>query len=93
VARELYERIKVPARFAAPKASDTASPDEIERAFLEANDWLAPEMMSVTCRGQNLLDVRVCFGRDLFPRPCGANEDQRRLCRANQIGIPPVGGH
>ena len=81
VARELY------------KAAHTLSPDEIERAFLEANDWLEPEMMSVTCRGENLLDVRVCFGRDLFARPCGANEDQRRLCRADKIGIPPIGGH
>jgi ribonuclease T2 len=93
VARELYERIKVPPRFAAPAAVNTASPDEIERAFLDANDWLEPEMLSVTCRGENLLDVRVCFGRDLFPRSCGANEDQARLCRANEIGIPPVGGH
>jgi ribonuclease T2 len=93
VARELYERIEVPPRFAAPQATHTLSPDEIERAFLDANAWLAPEMMSVTCRGENLLDVRVCFGRDLFPRPCGANEDQQRLCRADRIAVPPVGGH
>ncbi len=93
VARELYERIKIPPRFAAPEAAHTLSPDEIERAFLDANAWLAPEMMSVTCRSENLLDVRVCFSRDLFPRPCGANEEQRRLCRADKIGIPPIGGH
>jgi ribonuclease I len=93
VARELYERIKIPPRFAAPEAQHTLSPDEIERAFLDANAWLAPEMMSVTCRSENLLDVRVCFSRDLLPRPCGANEEQRRLCRADKIGIPPVGGH
>ncbi len=92
VARELYERIKVPQRFAAPTSAHALSPDEIERAFLEANDWLEPEMMSVTCRGENLLDVRVCFGRDLFPRHCGLNEDQRRLCRANRIAVPPPGG-
>jgi len=30
-------------------------------------------MISVTCRQQELLDVRVCFGRDLFPRSCGPN--------------------
>ena len=25
-------------------------------------------MIVVSCRGQNLLDVRICFGRDLFPK-------------------------
>ena len=90
VARELYERIRVPPRFAAPIAAHTLSPDEIEREFLAANDWLKPEMMSVTCRGENLLDVRVCFGRDLSPRNCGVNEDQKRLCRAPKISVPPA---
>ena len=28
--------------------------------------------------------------RDLFPRACGANEDQKRLCPLNKIGVPPV---
>lgn len=87
-ARELYERIKVPARFAAPKAGLMMSPEEIERDFLAANDWLEPEMISVTCRGQNLLDVRVCFGRDLFPTNCGVNEDEKRLCGAHKIAVP-----
>jgi ribonuclease T2 len=66
------------------------SADEIERAFQSANPWLAPEMMSVSCRGENLLDVRICFGRDLFPRACGVNEDEKRLCRSDKIGVPPV---
>jgi hypothetical protein len=49
-------------------------------------------MMAVTCRGDELLDVRFCFGRDLFPRPCGANEDQSRLCRLDTITLEPPGG-
>jgi ribonuclease T2 len=47
-------------------------------------------MISVTCRKQNLIDIRVCFGRDLFPRACGVNEDQKRLCPVPEIGVPPV---
>ena len=90
VARALYDRIDVPARFAAPDARLLASPDEIEREFVAANPWLKPEMMSVTCRRSNLLDVRICFGRDLVPRACGVNEDQKRLCRASEIAVPPV---
>jgi ribonuclease T2 len=63
---------------------------EIESEFAGANPWLKPEMISVSCRGEDLLDVRFCYGRDLLPRRCGANEDDRRLCRANKIAVPPV---
>ncbi|MGI8725132.1 MAG: ribonuclease T2 family protein [Methyloceanibacter sp.] len=87
-ARELYKRIKVPPRFASPTAGLTLSPEEIERDFLVANDWLKPDMLAVTCRGQNLLDVRVCFGRDLFPTKCGVNEDEKRLCDTPKISVP-----
>jgi len=90
VARELYERVGMPERFLAPGAHRVLSPDDIEREFLAANPWLKPEMISVTCRKQNLLDIRVCFGRDLFPRACGVNEDQKRLCPAPNIAVPPV---
>ena len=90
VARELYERVTVPARFIASDGDPLDSPDEIEGEFLAANAWLKPEMISVTCRRDKLLDIRVCFGRDLFPRACGANEDQKRLCPAGKITVPPV---
>jgi len=89
VARELYERVSIPARFLAPDAKRVLSPDDIEREFLGANRWLKLDMISISCRGANLLDIRVCFGRDLFPRSCGANEEQRRLCPAAKIGVPP----
>ena len=90
VARQLYERVSVPQRLLTPDADRLVSPEEIEREFLGANPWLKPEMISVTCRRANLLDIRVCFGRDLFPRACGVNEDQKRLCPAGKITIPPV---
>jgi ribonuclease T2 len=89
VARELYERVTVPARFASPDAV-TLAPDEIESEFARANSWLKPDMMAVTCRGGKFLDLRICFGRDLFPRDCGANESQTRLCRAGRIAVPLV---
>jgi ribonuclease T2 len=90
ISRELYERVAVPERFRAPGAEASLSADEIERAFLAANPWLKPDMIAIGCRGANLLDIRVCFGRDLFPRACGPNEEQRRLCSAGAIKVPPV---
>jgi ribonuclease T2 len=90
VSRQLYERIAVPPEFKATDAALQLSASEIERDFLAANLWLKPEMISITCRKGKLLDVRVCFGRDLAPRNCGANEDQGRLCSAGAIAVPPV---
>jgi ribonuclease T2 len=91
VARDLYDRVSVPQSLMHGGAALKASPEEIEQAFADANTWLKPNMMAVSCRGGNLLDVRFCFGRDLFPRACGFNEDQQRLCRSGQIKIPPAG--
>ena len=90
VARELYERVKVPESLSASDSTKSFSVDEIETAFESSNPGLEPEMIAVSCRGENLLDVRICFGRDLFPRACGANEDEPRLCRINKIAVPPV---
>ncbi|MGH6736181.1 MAG: ribonuclease T2 family protein [Methyloceanibacter sp.] len=87
-ARALYERIVVPPQFDDPEAQRHLSPDEIEREFIAVNPWLQADMIAVTCRRDNLLDIRVCFDRALRPRPCGVNEDQARLCRANTISVP-----
>jgi len=86
LARDLYERVTIPPRFSAtgPLA---LSQEEIEGEFLKANSWLKPNMIVVSCRGPNLLDVRLCFGRDLFPRACGTNEKQR-VCRADTVTVP-----
>jgi ribonuclease T2 len=88
IARELYERITIPPRFAAMQDPLAIAPSEIERDFLSANPWLKPDTISVSCRRNALLDVRICFGRDLFPRSCGANEEQR-LCRSPSVTVSP----
>jgi ribonuclease T2 len=90
VARRLYEKVSVPPRFADPQTQRFLSPETVEREFLAANPWLKPDMVSVTCRRANLLDVRICFDRDLHPRRCSVNEDQGRLCHADTIAVPPV---
>jgi ribonuclease T2 len=90
IARKLYDRITVPPELKAPGAELVLSAEEIERAFMSANPWLKPDMISITCRKGKLLDIRVCFRRDLTARNCGANEDQGKLCRTREIIVPPV---
>jgi len=90
LARELYERVSVPPRFAETKERLSLSPEEIETEFLRTNPWLTPDMISVTCCDRALLDIRVCFGRDLGPRNCGPNE-ARRDCRLREVSVPASG--
>lgn len=87
-ARTLYDQVSVPASYDDPATQRFLSPEKIESDFLAANSWLRPDMIAVTCRRGNLLDIRLCFGRDLRPRACGANINQKRLCRAGRISVP-----
>jgi ribonuclease T2 len=89
VARELYDRVSVPSRFAGTEGRLMLSTEAIETDFLASNPWLDASMISVTCRDRALLDVRVCFSRDLHPRSCGPNE-ARRDCRLNRVTVPPA---
>jgi ribonuclease T2 len=87
-ARALYERVSIPAGFEDTEARRFLSPETIEAEFVAANDWLKPDMIAVTCRRGNLFDVRICFSRDLRPQACGANEEQKRLCRLARVTVP-----
>jgi ribonuclease T2 len=91
LARDLYERVSIPPRFSGTEQGLDLTHAKIEADFLRSNAWLKPNMIVVSCRGQKLLDVRICFGRDLFPRACGSNEEQR-VCPAGLINVPAAGG-
>jgi ribonuclease T2 len=90
VARQLFEEIKIPSRFQKPESYQTLSPAEVESEFLNANPALKPDMISIGCKGRNLGDLRICFGRDLRLQPCGANETQAKLCSSDTVVLPPV---
>lgn len=95
LARRLHDSIKIPARFTG--LSDdrlTISPDELVSDFLSANPALKPDMIAVVCggSGNRLREVRICFDKGGRLRSCGHNEDQRRLCSASRMYVPPVRG-
>jgi ribonuclease T2 len=90
VARQLFDQIKIPPRFQNPESYLTLSPAEVESEFLTANRQLQPDMISIACKGRNLGDLRICFGRDLKLQSCGVNETQEKLCSSDKIVMPPV---
>lgn len=92
LSRRLFSSVRIPERFNNPFETQFMSPREVEAEFMRANPWLRPDMIAVGCSGpgNRLRDVRICLSRDGRGRACGENEDQRKLCRAEQLHVPPV---
>jgi ribonuclease T2 len=93
LARQLFEKVKIPLRFA--RVTDdrmTVGVAELAGDFLAANPGLKPDMLVVQCggAGNRLKEVRICFTKAGEFRACGRNEDQRRLCSAERMYVPPV---
>lgn len=60
VFRKLSEPVKLPASV-------------VEEAFLKANPGLEPDMITITCKGARIQEVRLCLTKELEPRDCGAD--------------------
>lgn len=93
LARQLHDKVKIPPRFV--RVADDrllVSPSELVDDFLAANPNLKPDMIAVQCggSGNRLREVRICFDKGGDFRACGYNENQRRLCSANRMYVPPV---
>ena len=60
----------------------------IEQAFLEANpDW-SPDTVTITCEQGYIQEARICFTRDLTPRPCAP--DTARDCTMQGALFEPI---
>jgi ribonuclease T2 len=86
--RKARDAVKIPEAYAAPKATLTVSPAEVEEAFVKTNPGLSRAAVAVTCGGTRLSEVRVCLSKDLKFRDCG--EVDRRACKRDKLIMPPV---
>lgn len=92
LARRLYERIEIPSRYKEPADTQFVSPNDLADELISLNPGLRPDMLAIVCdgAGNRLREVRICFTRDGEFRSCGRNENQRRLCSASRMFVPPV---
>jgi len=90
--RNLFGKVKIPARYLSPTDPVKISPRQLVVDFLKTNRGLKPDMMSVQCGNSrataNLRELRICFNRKGEFAACGRNE--RRQCRAETLVLPPV---
>lgn len=63
-------------------------PAVIEDAFIEANPAMTRDGITVTCKGADLQEVRICLTRDLTLRDCAP--DARRDCARGALLMEAV---
>lgn len=92
LSRRLFQKIKVPERYMNPMEAQQVAPDDLADEFIKLNPGLKPDMVAVSCGGpgNRLREIRVCFDKQGQFRACGGNENQRRLCSARTMFVPPV---
>jgi ribonuclease T2 len=79
LSRRAYGSVAIPPVFRTLDRDVTLPASVVEEAFLDANPGLAPDQITVTCKGDMIAEVRLCLTKDLEPRRCGA--DVIRDCR------------
>ena len=84
--REAYERVAIPAEFAAPDRHRTVSAGAVEQAFVAANPGLKPDGIAISCAEGFLEEVRICLTKDLSFRAC--REVDRNGCRQERLALP-----
>jgi ribonuclease T2 len=88
-ARKLYESLKIPQRYSVFQKPLAVSPKTLKEDFLTANPALQSKAIALTCSRNKLRDLRVCFSRDLKPRPCSSSKPRRKSCYSEQVVLPP----
>lgn len=86
LSRLAYESVVRPEIFRRLPRDMALPPKVVEEAFLEANEGLTADGVTVTCRDGYVQEVRVCLDRELQPRICGW--DARRDCTARSATMP-----
>jgi ribonuclease T2 len=84
--RQARSSVKIPDRFAAPHQSFSIPPQDVKRAFVQANPNFTADDMTVSCGNNYLTSVSLCMSKELKATAC----QNLRDCRANVIRVPPI---
>ena len=74
--RQARDKVRIPADLTALAQDRSMSPRDLAAEFAAANPAFPPAAFRATCVRGELQEVRVCFTKDLAPRPCSASAGQ-----------------
>ncbi|WBU60807.1 ribonuclease T2 [Paracoccus albus] len=81
--RDAWDVVTLPDYFVDLDKDISIPPKLIEDAFIEYNPGMSADGITVTCRGEDLQEVRICLTKDLEPRDCAP--DIRRDCDRDAV--------
>lgn len=85
------EAVKVPKAYKQPARPIVTTPNDVKRAFLDANPALASDGLSATCSRNHLAEIWVCLDKELAPRSCSA-EVRCKHCGGREVRMLSVRG-
>lgn len=88
LSREAYEAVTRPEAFRKFTGATRLPARVVEKAFLAANPDLEADMLTVTCKSDQIQEVRICLTPGLEPRRCG--EDTIRDCTQSRALMVPI---
>ncbi|ADO41409.1 ribonuclease T2 family protein [Ketogulonicigenium vulgare] len=88
LARSAYDSIAKPTAFERLQRPIELPASLVEDAFMQENQGLLADQITITCRAGRIQEVRICLTRDLDPRQCGA--DVIRDCTLDNALMSPV---
>lgn len=89
LSREALSRVVTPPLLEALPSTVTLPARLIEEAFLAVNPDLAPDGITITCKGGGIQEARICLTRNLDSRACGT--DAVRDCDSQKAFFHPKG--
>ncbi|MEM9222033.1 MAG: ribonuclease T2 [Pseudomonadota bacterium] len=85
--RRARGKVSVPPGLATLQDTIRVRPQILREAFLRANADLSPDDIYVRCKGNDLVEVRICMTPNLDFRACPKVENRR--CRAPMLEVDP----
>jgi len=82
--------VNIPPQYSDLESALTVNPNDVRNELIMVNPKLTSGAISIDCDRQRLLEVRICFDKDLGFRDCP--EVVRQTCRRDEIIMPPVRG-
>ena len=86
--RRARAMVNIPQQYNNPAEPLRVTPNQVIKAFINANEGLTAEGITIDCDHTRLREVRICFSRDLRFRGCA--RDAQRSCRMEALVMPPV---
>ncbi len=88
LARDAYGQVVRPEILRKLESPIRLPANVIEEAFLEVNEGLSADGLTVTCKSRRIQEVRICLTKDLEPRLCSGSV--ARDCQSRDALLDPI---